>query len=73
MQTITCDVCRKKVEKSITGLTFFYLGEHNICESCKDNLDVQLKTIVRGKEPFSYEWYDKFVLDSVSKAKAKGK
>ena len=73
MQTITCDVCRKKVDKTITGLTFFYFGEHNICEACRDNLEIQFKATLRGKDPFSYEWFNKFVLDYISKAKAKGK
>lgn len=73
MQTISCDVCRKKVEDAFTGRSFFYFGEHNVCESCKDNLEVQVKNTVRTKDPFTYEWYNKLVLDSLTKAVSKGK
>jgi hypothetical protein len=73
MQTISCDVCRKRVDNSITGRTFFYLGEHNICEACKDNLEFQIKPTVRTKDPFSYEWYTRLIMDSLSKSVSKGK
>ena len=73
MQTITCDVCRKKVDDPVTGRTFFYFGEHNVCEPCKDNLEVQVKNTVRTKDPFSYEWYKKMLLDSLTKSVSKGR
>jgi hypothetical protein len=73
MQTITCDICRKKVDEAITGRTFFYLAEHNICEACKDNLEVQIKQTVRTKDPFSYEWYNKLMLDCLGKSVSRGK
>jgi len=73
MQTITCDVCKKKIEDAVTGRTFFYFAEHSICEPCKDNLDVQLRTALRGKDPFTYEWYAKVVGDNISKSISKGK
>ena len=68
MQTITCDVCKKKVENPITGLTFFYLAQNNICEPCKDNLEFQIKNTVRTKDPFNYDWYNKLILDSLAKS-----
>jgi len=73
MQTITCDVCKKKVDDSMTGRSFFYFGKHSVCEPCKDNLELQLKSVVRTKDPFSYEWYTKLVDDSLSKSIQKGK
>jgi len=73
MQTIACDVCKKKVDDPITDRTFYYVAEYSICESCKDNLDIQLKSTVRSKDPFSYEWYNKFVEDSLTKSVQKGK
>jgi len=73
MQTLTCDICKKKVDNPITGLSYFYLYEHEICEACKDNLELQIKSIMREKEPFAYEWYGKLIQDSIEKAKAKGK
>ncbi|MCL2186644.1 MAG: hypothetical protein FWB86_12460 [Treponema sp.] len=73
MQTTTCDICKKKIEDPVTGRTFFYFAEHSICEPCKDNLDDQLRTALRGKDPFTYEWFDKVVGDNISKSISKGK
>ena len=73
MLTITCDVCRKKVEDPVTGRTFFFFGEHNVCEVCKENLEAQIRNTMRTKEPFTYEWYDKLIIESLTKAISKGK
>jgi hypothetical protein len=73
MQVINCDVCRKKVENPITNLTFFYFADHNICEACRDILELQIKPIIRSKAPFNYEWYGKMMDDSIQKAIQKGK
>jgi hypothetical protein len=73
MQTITCDICKKKVEDSITGSSFFYYADHSVCEDCKDNLELQIKTTIRGTDPFAYEWYSKYVDDIITKAIQKGK
>jgi len=73
MLTITCDVCRKKVDDPFTGRTFFYYGEYNVCEACKENMEVQIRNTLRTKEPFTYEWYDKLIRESLSKSISKGK
>jgi len=73
MQTVTCDICKKKVDDSMTGSTFFYYANHSVCEACKDNLELQIKTAIRGQDPFSYEWYSKCVDDTITKAIQKGK
>jgi len=73
MQTIACDVCKKKIDEPLTGRTFFYFAEHSVCESCKDNLENQIKSTMRGKNPFAYEWYDKLIGDSLVKSAQRGK
>jgi len=73
MQTISCDICKKKVEDSFTGRNFFYYGEHSICEACKDNMESQVKTTIRTKDPFSYEWYDKLMCDTLTKNASRSK
>jgi len=73
MQTIACDVCKKKIDEPVSGVTFYYLAEHNICEACKDSLDFQIRPTIRGKDPFAFEWYDKLIGDSIVKAIQKGK
>ncbi|MDR1837123.1 MAG: hypothetical protein LBQ89_05635 [Treponema sp.] len=73
MQSTVCDICKKKIDKPLTGCTVFYYAKHSVCESCKDNLENTIKNQIRNKEPFAIEWYDKFVDDSIVKAIQKGK
>jgi len=73
MQSIYCDICRKKIDNPITGRTFFYYAEHSICESCKDNLELQIKSAIRTKDPYTIDWYNKLIGDSLSKAAQRGK
>ena len=73
MQTIVCDICKKKVEDAFTGRTFFYFAEHSICEDCKNNLELQAKSTIRTKEPFTFDWFDKYIDESITKSKTKAK
>ena len=73
MQTITCDVCKKKVDNPITDRTFFYFAEHNVCEACRDNMEAKIKSTVRTKDPFSYEWYNKIRMDVFGKTSSRGR
>jgi hypothetical protein len=61
------------VDDAVTGRTFYYFGSFNVCEACKDNLEVQIKGTVRTKDPFTYDWYNKLILDNLGKAVSKGK
>jgi hypothetical protein len=73
MQTITCDICKKKMDNPITDRTFYYIGSHSICEPCKDSLEYSVKPTVRTKEPFAMDWYHKLLSDSLVKASQKGR
>ena len=73
MQTITCDVCRKKVDNPTTGRSFFYVGEYDICEPCKDDLEYSIKPQVRTRDPFLVDWYEKLIQNTLEKAVQKGK
>jgi hypothetical protein len=73
MKTITCDVCRKAIENPSAARNYFHLANYDICEPCKDQLDLGIKQIIRTKEPFNYDWYDRLMLDSIAKAIPKGK
>ncbi len=73
MITVTCDVCKKKIDDPQTGRSFFYFAEHSVCESCKDNLEAKIRTNIREKSPFTYEWYSKFIDESCKKAASKEK
>ncbi|MDR1429413.1 MAG: hypothetical protein LBI85_03915 [Spirochaetaceae bacterium] len=73
MKTLYCDVCGHTLENAIPSRTYWHIGTRDICESCKDSLEGVLKPEVRARQPFSYDWYDKFLSDSVEKAVSKGK
>jgi hypothetical protein len=73
MITITCDVCKKKLDNPITDRDFFYYANRSICEPCKDGLEYQIKPTVRNKDPYAIDWYEKLIRDSLDKAVQKGK
>ncbi|MCL2066680.1 MAG: hypothetical protein FWG99_04370 [Treponema sp.] len=73
MKTLSCDVCRKKLENPVATRNYFHICHREVCEPCKDSLEGSLKPVVRTKDPFSYDWYTKLVKDSVEKAIQKGK
>jgi len=73
MISISCDICKKKLDNAVTDRSFFYYANHSICEVCKDNLEYQVKPNVRAKEPFAFDWYDKLMRDSLDKAVQKGR
>ncbi|MDR2597356.1 MAG: hypothetical protein LBC76_08565 [Treponema sp.] len=73
MQSFYCDICKKKIDNSMAGRNFFYYAEHSLCEACKDNLELQVRSAIRANDPYTITWYSKFIGDSISKAIQKGK
>ena len=73
MRSFICDVCRKDITTAISHRTYFDVGQRTICEGCNDHLEAALKPVVRTKQPFSYEWYERLVRDSVEKAVSRSK
>jgi hypothetical protein len=73
MKTLTCDVCKKTMNNPVSGRNYFHLANYDVCEPCKDQLELVLKPVVREKEPFNYEWFDHLMIDSIDKAVQKGK
>ncbi|QQO08016.1 hypothetical protein [Breznakiella homolactica] len=73
MKTLTCDVCKRTIDNAITGRTYWHIGARDICEPCKDQLELTIKPIIRTKEPFNYEWYSRLMTDSIEKAIQKGR
>jgi hypothetical protein len=73
MKHLNCDVCDKDITTAISNRTYFHIANRDICEECKDKLEAEMKPVVRTKQPFSYEWYDRLERDSLEKAIARGK
>ncbi|MCL2180487.1 MAG: hypothetical protein FWB83_05105 [Treponema sp.] len=72
MITFTCDVCKKKLDNPDVDRLFYY-ANHSICEPCKDNFELNVKSQIRAKEPYTTDWYEQFIGDSLDKAVQKGK
>jgi len=73
MITVSCDVCKKKMDDPQYGRNFFYYANHSICEPCKDGLESNVKNVLRNKDPYAIDWYEKYIIDSLDKAVQKGK
>ena len=73
MRTLTCDVCRSTIETPVSGRNYFHMAHRDICETCHDKLEFQIKPTVRIKQPFNYEWYSQLVQEAIEKAIQKGK
>jgi hypothetical protein len=57
----------------VSERNYFHVAHRDICEACKDDLEKQIKPVIRTKAPFDYQWYDELVKDSIEKAIQKGK
>ena len=73
MKTITCDVCHSIIETPVHLRNYFHKAHRDLCESCCDKIEYQIKPVVRSKQPFSYDWYTKLIQESIEKAIQKGK
>jgi len=61
------------MEDPQTNRSFFYYAKHSVCEPCRDNFEYQIKPNLRNKEPFAFDWYRKYVSDTLDKAVQKGR
>ena len=73
MKSLKCDICQKDITTAINQRTYYHMANRDICEACHDQMEAVVKPVVRMKQPFNYEWYDRLIRDSVEKAVAKGK
>jgi len=73
MKTLYCDICGQALEDPIPNRTYFPVREYDLCEPCKDAIDVRLKPIVRGHFPYSPEWYETELVGLIEKAAASGR
>jgi len=73
MKSLTCDVCHKDITTGINQRSYFHMAHRDICEACYDHLHALLRPVIRTKQPFNYEWYERLVRDSIEKAISKSK
>ena len=73
MNSLNCDVCHKSITTAVNGRTCFHIAHRDLCEDCYNRLNYDIKSIMRTKQPFNYEWYDRLVMDSIERAMTRGK
>jgi hypothetical protein len=73
MKKLTCDVCHKDITTEVNGRGYFHVANIDVCEDCLERMEAELRPVIRTKQPFNYEWYDRFVRDSLVKAISRGK
>jgi hypothetical protein len=73
MNILKCDVCNKDVSAAVNQRDFFHVANRDLCEACYDLLSLSIKPVIRTKQPFNYEWFDRLLRDSIEKAIAKRK
>jgi hypothetical protein len=73
MKTITCDICKRAVPQPSKNRNYFHIGDRDLCETCKERVELNLRPVIRTKQPFNYEWYNRVLQDSIEKAIQTGK
>ncbi|MDR2552956.1 MAG: hypothetical protein LBD31_07325 [Treponema sp.] len=73
MKNLKCDVCHSDITTAINQRSYMHVAHRELCESCYEELNFFLRPIIRTKQPFNYEWFDRLVKDSVEKAITRGK
>ena len=73
MKSLHCDICKAAFTTAVSGRTYFHLVHRDVCEPCRDKLELQMKPVIRTRTPFSYDWFAKLYIDNMEKAVQKGK
>jgi hypothetical protein len=73
MKAIICDICKQAIQDPVAGRNYFHVAHRDICESCHDDLELFLKPIIRTKQPFNYEWFDRLTQDTIERSMETGK
>jgi hypothetical protein len=73
MKTLVCDVCKKLIQNPVHERNYFHIKAWDVCEPCKDQLEINIKSTMRNKRPFNYEWYERLMSESIEKAIGKGR
>lgn len=73
MKYLVCDVCKKTIQNPVSLHNYFHIKHWDVCEACKDQLEYQLKPVMRTKRPFNYDWYERLMSDNLEKACSRGR
>jgi recombinational DNA repair protein (RecF pathway) len=74
MKVLKCDVCHKEITTEVNQRGYFHVADRDLCEACYEQMNLSIvRPVIRTRQPFNYEWFDRLVRDSMEKAIAKGK
>ena len=73
MKTLTCDICGNIIQNPIHQRNYFHKAHRDVCESCLDKIEYQIKPTIRTKDPFDFDWFNKLLQESIEKSIQKGK
>jgi hypothetical protein len=73
MKVIYCDVCKKAIDNPIPTRNYFQIANKDLCEPCKDDLELALKSTMRTKTPFDFGWNDELTMKLIQDGMAKGR
>jgi hypothetical protein len=73
MEVNYCDVCKKPIEKPLPMWSIYRYADIDVCEACKDDLELAIKYTMRGKAPFDYSWYDELSVRILKEGIQKGR
>lgn len=62
MKVLYCDVCKKPIENPTPTRNYYHIADIDICEPCKDELELAMKYTIRQKKPFDYGWHDELTM-----------
>lgn len=58
MKTLNCDVCRKELVNPVAGRTYWHIREYDLCEACKETIELKVRPMIRTHVPYSQDWYE---------------
>lgn len=73
MKSLYCDICRKEIESPVAEWNYFHIREFDVCDPCKQQLDIRLRPIVLKHFPYSPEWYEQTVIGMLEKGSSAGR
>jgi len=73
MKHLVCDVCKKEIHNPVPNRSIFFYKDVDICEPCRDDLELAVKYTVRNTKPFDVAWYDKIRSNLLEEGKKKGR
>ena len=70
MKTLHCDICKKELVNPMSGRTYWHIREYDVCEPCKDAIELKLRPVVRRHAPYSQDWYEDQLVSLIEKGVA---